>query len=214
VEGQFAASNSGKPRHTGVLSGLGVRGRLLLAFFAVSAFAVLGAAAAFYSFREFGDALGLIAQQRTPAALKSQELARHVERIVAAAPALLTAANQAEKNKRAQEIASDEGALYESLAGLAAVGVDSSVIQGFESDIQRLNGNLTALDTLVNNRLLVGEGKRRLLSDAVQQAAAAQQLLQVPVLILSAPPTEGEEKIVFCDMLQSRAHPIPSRRAR
>lgn len=100
MEGQLAENLSVKQRQAGFLSRLGVRGRLLLAFFAVSAFAVLGAAAAFYSFREFGDALGLITQQRTPAALQSQELARQVERIVAAAPALLTAASQAEKDKR------------------------------------------------------------------------------------------------------------------
>lgn len=160
-----------------MLSGLGVRGRLLLAFFAVSAFAVLGAAAAFYSFREFGDALGLITQQRTPAALKSQELARRVERIVAAAPALLTAATQAEKAKRSEEIASDESALYERLADLTAAGVESSLIEGLQSDVKRLNDNLTKLDALVNNRLLVGERKRQLLSDAVQAAAAVQQLL-------------------------------------
>jgi adenylate cyclase len=154
-----------------------VRGRLLLAFFAVSAFAVLGAAAAFYSFREFGDALGLITQQRTPAALKSQELARRVERIVAAAPALLTAVNQAEKDRRTKEIESDEGALYERLDGLTIAGVESSVIQGLESDVKRLNDNLTRLDSLVNSRLLVGERKKHLLSDAVQAAAAIQQLL-------------------------------------
>ena len=160
VEGQLAESLSVKPRQAGFLSRLGVRGRLLLAFFAVSAFAVLGAAAAFYSFREFGDALGLITQQRTPAALKSQELARQVERIVAAAPALLTAANQAEKDKRTQEIASDEGALYERLAGLTTAGVESSVIRELESDVKQLNDNLTKLDSLVNNRLLVGEQKK------------------------------------------------------
>ena len=177
MEGQLAASNAGKPYQTGVLSGLGVRGRLLMAFFAVSAFGLLGASAAFYSFREFGDALSLITQQRTPAALKSQDLARHAERIVAAAPALLTATNQAEKDKRAQEIASDEGALYERLADLTAAGVDSSVIQGLEADVKRLNGNLTALDTLVNNRLRVVEQKRQLLSDAVQEAGAVQALL-------------------------------------
>jgi len=150
---------------------------LLLAFFAVSAFAVLGAAAAFYSFREFGDALGLITQQRTPAALKSQELARQVERIVAAAPALLTAVSQAEKDKRTQEIESDKGALYERLAELTIAGVESSIIQELESDVKQLNDNLTRLDSLVNSRLLVGEQKKHLLSDAVQAAAAIQQLL-------------------------------------
>jgi len=177
VEGQLAEGLSVKPRQAGFLSRLGVRGRLLLAFFAVSAFAVLGAAAAFYSFREFGDALGLITQQRTPAALKSQELARQVERIVAAAPALLTAVSQAEKDKRTQEIESDKGALYERLAELTIAGVESSIIQELESDVKQLNDNLTRLDSLVNSRLLVGEQKKHLLSDAVQAAAAIQQLL-------------------------------------
>ncbi|HSE76386.1 MAG TPA: response regulator [Alphaproteobacteria bacterium] len=148
-----------------------------MAFFSVSAFAILGAAAAFYSFQQFGDSLGLITQRRTPAALKSQELARHVERIVAAAPALLTAANQAEKDKRAQAIESDESALYERLTDLTTAGVDGSVIQDLESDIRRLNANLTALDALVNNRLILGERKRNLLSEAGEAAGAVQQLL-------------------------------------
>jgi adenylate cyclase len=177
VEGDLAAGKSVEPRQVRVLSGLGVRGRLLLAFFAVSAFAILGAAAAFYSFREFGDALRLITQQRTPAALKSQELARQVERIVAAAPALLTAASQAEKDTRAEEISSDEGALYNILADLTAAGVENSIIQGLESDVKRLNNNLTALDGLMNNRLLVGEQRKNILGEAIQAAAAVQQLL-------------------------------------
>ncbi len=177
MEGHLAVRPSVDQRQTGLLSRLGVRGRLLLAFFAVSAFAVLGAGAAFYSFGEFGDALGLITQQRTPAALKSQELARHVERIVAAAPALLTAANQAEKNARSEEITSHEGALYALLVNLREAGVESSVIQGLEADVKRLTDNLTGLDALVNNRLLVGEQKKNLLSDAVQAEAAVQQLL-------------------------------------
>src|SRR5262249_18473858 len=173
----LAASHSAKVRRTGVLSGLGVRGRLLLAFCAISAFGVLGAAAAFYSFREFGDALDLITQQRTPAALKSQELARHAERIVDAAPALLTVANQSEKNKRTDDITGDEGAVYERLADLKDAGVDSAVVEGLEADVRRLNGNLTALDSVVNNRLRVGERKRQVLGDAIQAAAAVQQLL-------------------------------------
>jgi signal transduction histidine kinase len=177
VEGELASHDPGQPRQTGRLSGFGVRARLSLAFFAVSAFAVLGAAAAFYSFQEFGDALRLITQQRTPAALKSQELARHAERIVDAAPALLTVANQAEKNKRTAEIADDEGALYARLADLTTAGVDRSAIQGLEADVRRLNENLTALDALVNNRLRVVERKRQLLADAIQAAAAVQSLL-------------------------------------
>lgn len=69
---------------------LGIRGRLLIAFFGISALAVIGAGAALYSFRAIDDTLALITQRRLPVAVKSQELSRHAERIVAAAPALLT----------------------------------------------------------------------------------------------------------------------------
>ncbi len=69
---------------------LGVRGRLLMAFFGISAFAVLAAAAAMHSFLGVGKALDKITQQRVPSALSSLEISRQAERIVAVAPALLT----------------------------------------------------------------------------------------------------------------------------
>ncbi len=55
---------------------LGVRGRLLLAFFGISAFAVLAAAAGMSSFLSVGDVLDRITQQRVPSALASLELSR------------------------------------------------------------------------------------------------------------------------------------------
>src|SRR5260370_41346146 len=79
-------------------SRLGVRGRLLLAFFGISAFAVLGAGAALYSFREINQSVGLITQRRIPVVMKSRDLSRHAERSTAAAPALRTAASQNEKD--------------------------------------------------------------------------------------------------------------------
>ena len=68
---------------------LGVRGRLLLAFFSISAFTLLVAGAAMYSFLEVGRTLDRITQHRVPSALASLEISRQAERIVAVAPALL-----------------------------------------------------------------------------------------------------------------------------
>ena len=68
-----------------IQSRLGVRGHLLLAFLGISAFAVLGAGAALYSFREIDASLGLITQRRIPVVVQSQELSRHAERKTAAA---------------------------------------------------------------------------------------------------------------------------------
>jgi hypothetical protein len=66
----------------GLFQRLGVRGRLLLAFFGISAFAVLAAAAGMFSFLAVGDVLDRITQQRVPSALASLELSRQAERIV------------------------------------------------------------------------------------------------------------------------------------
>ena len=52
-------------------SRLGVRWRLLLAFLAISAFAVIAAVAAMYSFLRVGDVLDMITHDRVPAVLAS-----------------------------------------------------------------------------------------------------------------------------------------------
>ncbi|MHC4091885.1 MAG: hypothetical protein ACYSVY_16740, partial [Planctomycetota bacterium] len=67
----------------------GVRGRLLLAFFSISAFAVFAALAAVYSFFKIGGALDLITEERVPVALIAQELSRDAERMLAVGPAML-----------------------------------------------------------------------------------------------------------------------------
>ena len=68
---------SATPSARSLWARIGVRGRLLLAFFGISALAILGAAAALYSFREIGGVLDRITQHRIPVALNSQALSRH-----------------------------------------------------------------------------------------------------------------------------------------
>ena len=86
---------------------LGVRGRLLLAFFGISAFAVLAAAAAMYSFFAVGKVVDRIAEQRVPSALASLGLSRQAERIVAAAPALLAAQTPAQHDRQSRVITAE-----------------------------------------------------------------------------------------------------------
>ena len=174
-------SVSGLPRpefsEAAVRSRLGVRGRLLLAFFGISAFAILGAGAALYSFREIDGSLGLITQRRIPVVVQSQELSRHAERITAAAPALLTVASQTEKGQWAHGISIELDTLNELLAQLRQGGVESAALHSLESGVEKLRGNLQALDRLVDQRLMLGEQKKELLRTALQLAAEVQNLL-------------------------------------
>ncbi len=83
------------------LSGLdnflrGLRGRLLLAFFAISLFVIAAAAAGLYGLREVGQTLDRITLKTVPAALQAYELSRKSEKIVAAGPALVSTPDASE----------------------------------------------------------------------------------------------------------------------
>ena len=77
---------------------LGVRARLLLAFFGISAFAVLAAGAGIYAFRQVGERIELI-DARVPQVVSSMEISRAADRLIASAPALLAATTTKEHDE-------------------------------------------------------------------------------------------------------------------
>ena len=77
---------------------LGVRARLLLAFFGISGFSILAAAAGIYAFRQVGDRLELI-DARVPQVVSSMEISRAADRLIASAPALLAATTTKERDE-------------------------------------------------------------------------------------------------------------------
>ena len=172
-----SARSDGAVSNKGILSRLGVRGRLLLAFFGISAFGVLGAGVALYSFHRIDDALALITQRRVPVALISQELSRHMERILSAAPELLAATTSEQKAQWSVRISSEVNALTSLLRDLRAAGYEDSELAWLEPYVERLRDNLGELNRLVNNRLEVAEQKKDLLRKELEVAGAIQQLL-------------------------------------
>src|SRR5271170_8099271 len=73
--------------------GHGLRERLLLAFIAISGFAVVAAVVGNYAFYAIGHSLRQVTEKSVPSAIASLELAQRAERIIAAGPALLGATN-------------------------------------------------------------------------------------------------------------------------
>ena len=80
-----------------VIKRLGIRGRLLAAFFGVSAFAVLATAAALYAFLQIGEVITQTIESRVPATLLALSLSRQAERVSATAPAVLAVTGRAEQ---------------------------------------------------------------------------------------------------------------------
>jgi phosphoglycerate-specific signal transduction histidine kinase len=122
---------------------------------------VLGAGVAFYSFHRIDDALALITQRRVPVALTSQELSRHAERILAAAPELLTATTSDEKAQWSVRISSEVKVLTSLLANLRNAGYESSELVWLEPYVERLRDNLEELNQLITIAWLSPGRKKR-----------------------------------------------------
>jgi signal transduction histidine kinase len=162
---------------TWVPSRLGVANRLLLAFLGISGLGVVGATVAIFSFRDIGQALDRITARRVPAALASVEVSRHVERIVSAAPALLSAATPAEHDESSRRIGVEMQELGTLLEGLEHRGADNDALGSMRSAVSRLQINLESLDKLVADRMIVSELKRGHLSNALTAHNESQSLL-------------------------------------
>ena len=174
--GSAAVSLSPKLRAR-VPSRLGVATRLLLAFLGISGLAVVGAGIAIYSFRDIGHALDRITARRVPVALASVEASRRAERIVSAAPALLSAATPADHAESSRKIGIEMQQLSTLLEGLEDRGADVVALASMRSAVGRLRINLESLDKLIADRMILSELKRGYLSNALTVHTESQNLL-------------------------------------
>ena len=156
---------------------LGVAHRLLLAFLGISGLAVVGAGVAIYSFHNIGDALDRITARRVPAALASVEVSRQAERIVSAAPALLSAATPVDHIESSRKIGAEMQQLAALLEGLEDRGADAVALGSIRSAVSGLRLNLESLDRLVTDRMVVSELKRGHLGNAITAHNESQNLL-------------------------------------
>ena len=191
-----SADRSKVRRAAGSLLGrLGVRGRLLLAFFGISAFAVIAAAAAMYSFAEVGKVLERITRERVPPALASLELSRQAERIVTAAPAFLAATTRERHQEVSQAIAAEVERLRALLDDLKGSAIAPGALAAVEPAIDGLERNLAALDALVAARLELAERKEQLLRKLSGTNIATQRLVAPGVLVMDSKLAEWRRAI-------------------
>jgi class 3 adenylate cyclase/HAMP domain-containing protein len=165
---------------------LGVRGRLLLAFFGISAFAVLTAGAAMYSFFKAGEALNRITRDRVPSTIASQKLSRQAERLTAAAPALLAVKTKTEHELISKRIATELDGLDSQLGVLSKLDMDPHSLALIENLVFQLGVNLTTVDTMTINNLVLVERRNELLRDLSFTDISSRRLLAPGLLVMDA----------------------------
>ena len=169
-----------------MLRSVGVRGRLLLAFFGISAFAVLAAAAGMYSFLKVSEALDKITGDRVPSAVALLQLAAQSERIVAAMPTLASVRSKPEKEKVSARIEAEVERLHGFVRALEGSSLQADALEGIVALGDGLGRNLEALGGLVSARLDLAERKQDLLRKLNNTHLAMQRLLGPGVRSLEA----------------------------
>jgi len=160
----------------------GVRWRLLLAFFAICALAALAATASIYALSRLGSELSSIAQERMPAALISQEISQQAERIVAAAPGLLSLNSIAQQEEFSRGLADDIARLNQLLADLKGRLPEGAELDVIAKSVELLNINLISIDTAVYNNAVLTERKHTLLDELFELYTETRLLLTPAVL--------------------------------
>ncbi len=169
-----------------MLERFGIRGRLLLAFFVISTFAVLATAAALYAFLQVGGVVERITERRVPSALASLELSRQAERVAAAAPAVLAAASKAQHGEVSAAIGVEMARLEELLAALKGTALSEAAVAEIEAAVIGLRRNLDALDNLVATRLTMVAHKEELLRHLSVTTNASGRLVAPGILVMNS----------------------------
>ncbi|WP_429131194.1 adenylate/guanylate cyclase domain-containing protein [Ensifer sp. 4252] len=169
-----------------MLERLGIRGRLLLAFFGISTFAVLATVAALYAFLQVGEVVDRITRDRVPSALASLQLSRQAERVAATAPSVLNSTSKARHNEVSAAIGVEMARLEELLAALKGGTLGTAVVAEIEAAVLGLRRNLDALDELVATRLTVVARKEELLRRLSATTIAGQRLLAAGILVMNS----------------------------
>lgn len=126
-------------------TGIGLKGRLQLAFGAITLFVVIAAGVGLYAFFEVGKSLEQITEKALPPALTAGELLTKAEYIVAAGPALLASNNADDINRHSASALAELANAATLLDRLQRADLDPAVVEAIREDISSLNGNLALL---------------------------------------------------------------------
>jgi len=133
---------------------LGLRGRLFMAFGVVAALTVLASGSAIISYDSLGRSLGAISEKSLPEITRASEVARAAGDVAAAAPRLLAATDQAERDHAAGILTAARQELKQSISALAAddVAKVSKTADRIMANLDRLVQSVTERKTIAAAR--------------------------------------------------------------
>ena len=142
-----------------------LRKRLLLAFIAISGFAVVAAVVGNYAFYAIGKALHQVTDESVPPAIATLELAQSSERIVADGPALLAVASSDEFKTESAALDRQLKTARALLDKLPSQGLTEDKLIQFREILHVVTANLDSLKSAVQSRIAAADRKAALVSE-------------------------------------------------
>jgi signal transduction histidine kinase/DNA-binding response OmpR family regulator len=127
--------------------GLGLKGRLQLAFGAITFLVVIATGVGLYAFFQVGRSLQRITEEALPPALAASELSIRAEFIVGVGPALLASNNVDEVNRLSVSVSRELSNVTKLLDQLRRADLEKAVLDAIGEVISNLGANLALLQT-------------------------------------------------------------------
>jgi signal transduction histidine kinase/DNA-binding response OmpR family regulator len=167
-----AELNSLRPSRDRPLSALlrfvpGLRGRLLLAFIAISLFVIAAAAAGLYALREVEQTLDRITLKTVPMALDARELSRKSEKIVGAGPALVNASDVNEVEALSSRASGQLVDASTILAHLRAVHLDPGALDEIGDVMAKLGEHLSLMRSAGLDGITAADQRRHAIGETL-----------------------------------------------
>jgi methyl-accepting chemotaxis protein len=144
---------TGGAPHPARRRGIGIGGKLFLAFGSVAGLTVLACLVAIVAFNEVGTTLRGITEDNLPAMSLSLKLAKSSAQVTAAAPAVLAATDISQRDAAVVALAASQHALDEVIDALAATAGGTEATAGLRQAAAAMRGNLDLLSTAEGQRL-------------------------------------------------------------
>jgi HAMP domain-containing protein len=167
-----------------MLHRLGIRGHLITAFLSISFFAVLAAGVALYSFLEVGRSLERVSHREVPHTIDSMEIGRLAQRMVNAAPAMLTVSTAAQLDQIQSSIEADGQRIDERLGRLKANAAGDKTLLTMEWILGQLRSNVGELHDVIAHRSRISAARSQLQDEFHAAYSAIGKILSEEIALL------------------------------
>jgi methyl-accepting chemotaxis protein len=181
-EASHDSTSSASAQHTSS-SGLGIAGRLGLAFAGTAVLTVLTAGIAWFAFVDAERSLAVVTKEAMPAVSNTLQLAADSAAVAAAAPSMASARSAEARDAIRAELTDRQGVLADRIETLRAGGADVSQLSALSQDLAQA---LTDLEVSLRAR----EGARTAVVEALSEIAAFNDGFQSDVEPMIAAATE------------------------